>query len=101
MGAVELLRDLGAVGISVAVRGDKLMVRPASRLTDPYRAALRAIKVDVIALLKTSDIWDDAEVEAYEERAGIMEFDGGLTRAEAEAAAREMVRAIAAARRRG
>jgi hypothetical protein len=30
--------------------------------------------------------------EWFEERAGIMEFDGGMTRAEAEAAARELNR---------
>jgi len=30
--------------------------------------------------------------EAFEERAGIMEFEGGLSREEAEAAARESLR---------
>ena len=34
----------------------------------------------------------DFNHEAFEERAAIMEFDGGLTRAEAEALARECVR---------
>lgn len=36
--------------------------------------------------MNTSD--DEANREAYEERAAIMEYDGGLTREEAEAAAR-------------
>jgi hypothetical protein len=31
---------------------------------------------------------DEARQEAYEERAAIMEFDGGLTREQAETAAR-------------
>ena len=56
----------------------------ASMLTDELRAALRASKPDMLALLA-------AEQEAFEERAGIMEFDGGLPRAEAEAAARQCV----------
>lgn len=34
---------------------------------------------------------DEFEHEAFEERAGIMEFDGGLTRADAEAAARALL----------
>jgi hypothetical protein len=33
----------------------------------------------------------DAQQERYEERAAIMEFDGGLTRAEAEKRARKEV----------
>jgi len=34
---------------------------------------------------------DEAQREAFEERAAIMEFDGGMTRAGAEAAARELL----------
>ena len=34
---------------------------------------------------------DEFEHEAFEERAAIMEFDGGMTRPEAEAAARTVV----------
>ena len=33
----------------------------------------------------------DSELEAFEERAAIMEFDGGMSRAEAEAAARALM----------
>ena len=34
---------------------------------------------------------DEFEHEAFEERAAIMEFDGGMTRPEAEAAARTVI----------
>ena len=37
------------------------------------------------------EVVEEFEHEAFEERAAIMEFDGGLTRAEAEAAARALL----------
>lgn len=39
----------------------------------------------------SADQWPAWAREAYEERAAIMEHDGGLSRAEAEAAAREAI----------
>lgn len=39
-----------------------------------------------------NDLFTDAEKEHFEERAAIREFDGGQSRSEAEAAAREEVR---------
>jgi hypothetical protein len=42
--------------------------------------------------------WDDL-LEAFEERAGILEFEGKLERAEAERIAADSVRAIVEARR--
>lgn len=39
-------------------------------------------------------IWDDDTRALFAERAGIMEFDGGLPRAEAERRAREIVEHI-------
>lgn len=93
MGARELLYELRAAGIGVVVEGDKLVVRPASRLTDSYRAALRAAKSDVIALLSVCQALDG---EAFEERAAVMECEGDLARVEAEAASRELLRSIAA-----
>ena len=44
--------------------------------------------------------WDDL-LEAFEERAGIAEFEGKLDRAEAEAIAAESVRRIVEGRRNG
>lgn len=36
--------------------------------------------------------WPEAERELYEERAAILEFEGGLPRAEAEMVAEQMIR---------
>lgn len=44
--------------------------------------------------------WDDL-LEQFEERAGILEFDGGLSRGEAESLAAEAVRGIVEGRRNG
>ncbi len=81
--------------------GDHLQVSPASLLTDPLRAAIREHKAGLLALVTVCpqplEITPEtplttecsAGCEAFEERAAIMEFDGGLPRAEAELAARD------------
>lgn len=51
MGARDLLARLAAAGVTVAAEGDRLLIRPASRLTDDLRAELRAEKPAVLALL--------------------------------------------------
>ena len=51
MGAHDLLADLAGAGLSVTAEGDHLVIRPASRLTDPMRAALREAKLELLALL--------------------------------------------------
>jgi hypothetical protein len=52
------------------------------RLTDEALAWLRLERVRAAVML---EVWPEAD--AFEERAAIMEFDGGLTRPEAEEAA--------------
>ena len=51
MGARDLLDDLASAGLSVTAAGDRLFIRPASKLTDPMRAALREAKPELLALL--------------------------------------------------
>ena len=51
MGAAELLVQVQAAGLVVVVARGKLLVSPASMLTDDLRAALRASKPDLIELL--------------------------------------------------
>lgn len=51
MGARGLLEGLAHVGVNVTADGDRLVVRPASKLTDDLRAALLAAKPEVLALL--------------------------------------------------
>ena len=51
MGARELLHDLAGAGLSVTADGEHLVIRPASKLTEPMRAALRSAKPELLALL--------------------------------------------------
>jgi citrate lyase beta subunit len=49
MGARDLLAELADLGVTVTADGDKLVIRPASKLTDDLRAALRAHKAELLA----------------------------------------------------
>ena len=51
MGARELLADLAGAGLSIILDGDRLVIRPASRLTDDMRSALREAKSELLMLL--------------------------------------------------
>ncbi len=51
MGARDLLHDLAGAGLSVTADGDRLVIWPASRLTNDLRDQLRAAKPDLLALL--------------------------------------------------
>lgn len=87
MGALDLLADLIGAGFTASAEGGRVVIRPASLLTDDLRAAVVAAKPELLALL-AEDLADRA---ACEERAAIMEFDGGLSRADAEVAARACI----------
>lgn len=54
MGARELLSDLAEAGITVAADGDRLVVRPASKLNADARAALQAAKPQLLAFLRAN-----------------------------------------------
>ncbi len=51
MGARELLATVSAAGLSITADGDRLVIRPASKLTDPLRDALRQAKPELLVLL--------------------------------------------------
>jgi hypothetical protein len=95
MGARELLLDMNAAGMTVEVVGERLLVRPAAKLTDVMRAALRTAKPDLMALLSLpasrafsssvlrpyrltpaqcdaahAEAWDDAAIARFQARAG-------------------------------
>lgn len=89
MGAPDLLLHLRGAGFRLDVAGDKLMVAPAGALTDAHRQAIRDYRGELLALLAGEA--NDAEREAFEERAAIMEFDGGLSRSDAETGARSCI----------
>ena len=51
MGANDLLKELNGEGFALSTNGGRLIVLPASKLTDTMRAALRAAKPELLALL--------------------------------------------------
>ena len=51
MGARDLLAELAEAGLSLATEGDRLVIWPASKLTDPMRNALSEAKPELLALL--------------------------------------------------
>ncbi len=84
MGAPDLIQGLRRAGFTLSVlpSGD-LAVVPASKLTADQRAAIKASKPAIVQALHCPP----TDREAIEERAAIMEYDGGLSRIEAEALA--------------
>lgn len=77
MGARELLSDLAGAGLSIKADGGRLVICPASRLTDPMRAALREAKPELLALLRGAQpdhasldvvAWTDADIARFTER---------------------------------
>ena len=84
MGARDLLGELDAAGFSVTADGNKLLVRPFSRLSEQHRAELREHKAEVLALLSEparpyrlsaadadtahADPWNDDVIERFKTR---------------------------------
>lgn len=52
MGARELLTALVQAGFEVEATADRLLIRPASKLTDDQREALREFKPELMVLLR-------------------------------------------------
>ena len=94
MGACALLADLAGAGLSVTTEGDRLVIRPASKLTDPMRAALRAAKPELLALLNgiapapdaldlAAVAWTDADIAQFlDRRARLLRWGWGEADAE-------------------
>ena len=91
MSAIEVLRLARGSGIHIGLKGSDLILdadrKPALRVLE----AIRRHKAGIVALLTAPE--GDWTVEDwrvfYDERAGIAEFDGARTRADAEAVAFE------------
>ena len=103
MGARQLLAELAEVGLSVIADGDKLVIRPASKLTEPMRVALRDAKPELLALLAgrtdkapvplnlSAVAWTDADIAAFlSRRARLLRW--GWPEPKAEKLADQLVR---------
>ncbi|PJB70490.1 MAG: hypothetical protein CO093_07530 [Alphaproteobacteria bacterium CG_4_9_14_3_um_filter_47_13] len=76
MEAGILIQEIKTHGLDIQVIDGNLHVRPRDRITESIRQAIQGQKRALVDF-----------IEAYEERAAIMEFDGGMSRQEAEAEA--------------
>ena len=92
MNAAALLREANKLDVRLSVAGDKLHVdAPKGTLSPDLVSRLKAAKPELMALLSSPQTAKEIEQsvsEFFEERAGIAEFDGGLSREEAEAQAK-------------
>jgi hypothetical protein len=101
LSAFDLIDHLAGRGIEIVVNGDQLRWRaPAGAMTDDDIALLREHKHAIVAAHRPThptpeafDGWLDEQMErarrhdAFEERAAILEYEAGMCRADAEAAA--------------
>ena len=91
MSAVETLQVARAAGVHLGVDGDALVLDAASAPPAGVLDSVSRHKAEIVALLRLGrDGWSAEDWQVYfDERAGIAEFDGRLSRAEAEARAFE------------
>ncbi len=89
MTAAEALKAARAVGVELALDGDDLVLEAASAPPAAVLDALSRHKAEIVSLLRPGrDGWSAEDWQVFfDERAGIVEFDGGLPRPEAEAQA--------------
>src|SRR5215472_17688900 len=89
MSAAAVLRAARAAGVELAIDGNDLLLDAATMPPASVVDALRRHKAEVVAMLRPGrDGWSAEDWQAFfDERAGIMEFDGRVSRTEAEAQA--------------
>jgi hypothetical protein len=89
MSAAAVLRAARAAGIELAIDGNDLFLDAARVPPASVVDALRRHKAEVVAMLRPGrDGWSAEDWQAFfDEGAGIMEFDGRVSRTEAEAQA--------------
>jgi hypothetical protein len=89
MSAVEALKAARAAGVRLRIDGDDLLLESPAPPEAAVIDLLSRHKAEVVALLRPGEGgWSAEDWQVFfEERAGIVEFDGGLQRAEAEAQA--------------
>jgi hypothetical protein len=89
MSAVEALKAARAAGFHLGIDGDDLVLEAPAPPPPAVIDLLSRHKAEVMALLRPAeDGWSAEDWQIFfDERAGIVEFDGGLPRAEAEAQA--------------
>lgn len=100
MSPADTLLALVEAGVVLWLEADALRFRaPAGVLDGPLRARVAASRGAIVALVRAGaclpaevGAWPADDRAAVRERAGIMEFDGGLVREVAEREAERLVR---------
>ena len=89
MTAAEALKAVRAAGVELALDGDDLVLNAASAPPATVLDALSRHKAEIVSLLRPGrDGWSAEDWQVFfDERAGIVEFDGGLPRPKATAQA--------------
>src|SRR5690348_16251459 len=89
MSAAEALEVARAVGIRVDIDGDDLVLEAPTAPPPGVLDLMSRYKADIVTLLRLADEgWSTEDWQVFfDERAGIAEFDGGLSRGPAEARA--------------
>ena len=89
MSAAEALKAARAAGIQLGIDGDDLVLEASTPPPPAVIDLLSRHKAEVVALLRPAvDGWSAEDWQVFfDERAGIIEFDAELPRAEAEARA--------------
>jgi hypothetical protein len=82
MGAIDLLCDLMAEGVEFSTDGQQVRWRDAGGKLTPER--LEVLKDGKSEVLQFLTAHTEPDLDAFEERAAICEYDGGLLRADAE-----------------
>ena len=87
MTALEALQAARSAGVEVALDGDDLVLQAALPPPASLLDALSCNKPGIVALLRPGDDgWSAEDWQLFfDERSGIAEFDGGLSRVQAEA----------------
>ena len=100
---IELLAELRRRRVFLTIspnRPDRLRYYPRAAVTDDLAETLRQHKPDLLEILRQDELpidiaaWPQDWREEYEERAAIMEYDGNLSRDEAEQWAETIIRAF-------
>jgi hypothetical protein len=91
MSAAAALEAARAAGISVEIDGDDLVLEASAPPQPALLDLLSRHKGSIVALLRLADDrWSAGDWQVFfDERAGIAEFDGGLSRGQAEVRAFE------------
>jgi hypothetical protein len=82
MNAAQLLTELTRLGVRIEAHGERLRYSPRSAVTPDLAKRMKAHKGELMTMAR------EAADEQFEERAAIMEYDGGLSRTDAEYFAR-------------